>query len=267
MRSAIRAKARSLMRYRAADASRWQASARSSHTASKRCTRVPGRYDVGAQPPHGVHRAAVDAGYVRDGAAGRVLHRQLPAADHRGQPRLQLFAPGVYAPPARQVVEHVALDAVDQRLRLAAGRYQVVPAARRQAAAAIQAGHRPRDRVRAVEVVQQPAVQPFLAQGVLHGADVDDHVSQYSRGPLRPARGFTTASSRLDAGRNGMVWTASGATRDNGATAAAGPAREAAGPAGPGGGERTGTRGPRARSCRRRLPLLPDPRSRRTASP
>ena len=64
---------------------------------------------------------------------------------------------------SRQPVEIVTLDRVHEAPRLAAGGNQVVPPPGGHLLARRQAGHPRRDRVRALKVVEQPAVEPSSA--------------------------------------------------------------------------------------------------------
>src|SRR4029453_19022056 len=88
------------------------------------------------------------------------------------------FAPGVDVRLARQVIERMALDGVNERTGMARGGDEVVPAAGRHLAA-IDSRQRPSNGIRSVEVVEQPAVEPVFAQRRLHCANVERHDFQY----------------------------------------------------------------------------------------
>src|SRR5688500_15469620 len=60
--------------------------------------------------------------------------------------------------------------------RLPGGRHEIVPAAGRHVAAVQQPGQPRGNRVRAVEIVEKPAVQPFRAEGALNAGDVERHI-------------------------------------------------------------------------------------------
>src|SRR5438094_23412 len=115
------------------------------------------------QVPHRVDRARIDARHVRDRVARRILHGDplrpgeqiLEAAGELIALAVDAFAPG-------QVIQIVRLDRVDEFLRLAGRGNQVVPAAGGHLRAVVEAGQPPRNRVRSVEVVQQPGVEPIL---------------------------------------------------------------------------------------------------------
>ncbi len=126
---------------------------------------------------HQLDGARVDARDVRDGAVRRVLHRHaLDAAEQLGEAGLQLRASRVDDLRAGQVIEIVTLDGVHQRPGLAGCRDQVEPAARGQVPGAAHSREAVRDRVRALEVVEEPCIEPIGFEGLLDGADVDGHI-------------------------------------------------------------------------------------------
>ena len=73
------------------------------------------------------------------------------------------------------MIEIVLFDGVNQAAGLAACRNQVIPPPRRHVDAAGQPGELLRDRIRAVEVVQQPPVEALGGQCPLNGGDIQAH--------------------------------------------------------------------------------------------
>ena len=72
------------------------------------------------------------------------------------------------------MLERVRLDGVHQGARFAGRGDEVVPAPRGEVPAlAADAGDVHRDAIDAVEVVQQPPVEPLRTQGCLHRPDVE----------------------------------------------------------------------------------------------
>jgi len=145
-------------------------------------------------PPNRLNRARVHAADIGDGVLGGVLHRNASDAVHQGiQPGPQRLAAGIELGVARQVVERMSLDRMDQGARLPLGRHEVVPAAGRHLGA-IDAGKTTRDGIRSVEVVQQPAVEAVFAQCGLHRVDVERHAFQYRSFAAGTAAGMDGAS-------------------------------------------------------------------------
>ncbi len=131
--------------------------------------------DLDVELPHELDRAGVDARDVGDGALRRVLHRDpLHALEQALQPRFERGAAGVAFGGPGQMLERVRLDGVHQGARLAGRGDEVVPAPRGEVPALpADAGDVHRDSIDAVEVVQQPPVEPLRAQGRLHRPDVE----------------------------------------------------------------------------------------------
>jgi predicted RecA/RadA family phage recombinase len=128
-----------------------------------------------------LERAGVDARDVRDVVHGRVLHgdghlaRGLAApagvaGDGLADGRVKLLPAPVDDLAAGQRVELETLDGVDDADRLARGGHVVEPAARGEAAVA-EAEDAVGERVRAAEVVEEPAVEPRLAERRLNLRD------------------------------------------------------------------------------------------------
>jgi hypothetical protein len=119
----------------------------------------------------------------------RVFHRHRAAAgEELAQPGVEFDPAGVLERAAGQVREGALLDLVDEGPRLALRRHEIEPAARGHVPGAGQAGDPPRDGIRAVEIVEQPAVEAGCAKGRLYGGYVKGHTDfEYSWfGAVRP---------------------------------------------------------------------------------
>jgi hypothetical protein len=120
-------------------------------------------------------RAGVHARDVRDVAHRRILHGDLgrvaARARARGRERVaevrvELLPAEVDEAAARERVELLGLDAVDDLGRLALGRYEVEPAARGELVL-VEQEDAVGERVAAAEVVEEPAGEPGPAQSLL----------------------------------------------------------------------------------------------------
>ena len=177
---------------------------------------VARRHHFDAEVAHRLDRAGVYPGDVGDVVAGRVFHRHFFHA-------LQQSAQAIFEPVAarirrlltRQAVQIVALDGVNEAARFTFRRNEVVP----PAGGHLPGGRQPRepsgDRVRALEVVQQPAVETLVCKGALHLGDRQRHKDEYNaaaehvwtaRPKARPAgaeRGEGAPASDGDGGSGG----------------------------------------------------------------
>ena len=136
------------------------------------------RHDFGADRRDQLDGAGIDARHVRDRAVRRVLHRHALRcrSSNVGEAGMQLRAPRVDRLRAGQVIEVVALDGVHQRPGLAGLRDQVEPAPRGEVAGAAHPGEPVRHRVRPLEVVEEPGIEPIGLEGSLDGANIDGHI-------------------------------------------------------------------------------------------
>ncbi len=138
---------------------------------------IPRRRDLHAACPHHLDGPGVDARDVGDRAQRGVLHRDaLHALENLGEAGVELFTAGVDHLAARQVVQREALDGVNQGARLAVRGNQVEPPAGGHLLPQVQPHDALGDGVGAVEVVQQPSVEAFRAEGRLDGRHVERHV-------------------------------------------------------------------------------------------
>ena len=91
------------------------------------------RDDLDARDAHQLNRAGVDPRDVRDGALGRVFHRDAPQTlQQLAEPGLELVAARVALGGAGEMRQRMALDGMNQSARLAGRGNQVVPAACRE---------------------------------------------------------------------------------------------------------------------------------------
>ena len=129
---------------------------------------IPGGHDVHAELANNLNRSSVDARYVGNGVARRILHRDpLHAAQQIFQSRFELFPSGIRTLVARQAVKIVTLDRVHQSPRLSLGWHQVVPTPGRQFRGSREIRQPRGDRIRAVKIVKQPAIEPLRLQRLL----------------------------------------------------------------------------------------------------
>jgi hypothetical protein len=148
----------------------------------ERLHEVPRRHDLHAPGLHRLRRPGVHSRDVRDGTAGRILHRHaLHPGEELGEPRLELVAAAVDDLPPRQQVEVVAFDGVHEGARFALPGDQVIPAACREVGAAVHARQAGGNRVGAVKIVQQPSIERPSAQGTLNGWNIERHGVQKYR--------------------------------------------------------------------------------------
>ena len=169
---------------------------------------IAGRDDRHAAPAHGLGRSRVQPRQIRNRAVGRILHRhRRDAVEQARQRRFELLAPGVHRLRAGQGIEVVALDGVHHAARLPRRRDQVIPPAGRHVAAAIEPRNGRRNRVRAVKVVEQPAIQAVGAKRPLDGGHIERHgvsILQYRRSLCKSRPVISDAGP---ASKVGEVWT------------------------------------------------------------
>jgi hypothetical protein len=147
------------------------------------------RDDVHAQFADRFDRPRIHAGDIRNVVAWRVLHRHaLHPFQQIAQPTDEAIPSGVGLLLAREAIEVVALDCMDETPRLAACRNEVVPAPGRHLLRRGQARQPRRDRIRSLEVVEQPSVESILDERALHVRDRKRHVTSIQPGPLEPGR-------------------------------------------------------------------------------
>ena len=137
--------------------------------------KIARRDDFDSELSDELDRARIDASDVGDRAARRIFHRDaLLICKQAANPGLQLVASGILFRCARQMVQSVTFDGVDETPWLRRSRNEVVPTSRRQMAA-LPPDRRELDgnRVQAAEIVEQPTVEAIGAQRRLNGRHVE----------------------------------------------------------------------------------------------
>ena len=142
---------------------------------------VARRHHLDAEVAHRLDRAGVDPGDVGDVVAGRVFHRHsLHALQQSAQAIFEPVAARIRLLLAGQAVQIVTLDGVDEAARFTRRRNEVVPPAGGHLLAGRQPRQPRRDRIRALEVVQKPAVETLVCKGALHLGDWQRHKDEYN---------------------------------------------------------------------------------------
>jgi hypothetical protein len=135
---------------------------------------VSRRKDFDPSRPHRLGRAGVDAGDVGNRTERRVLHREaLHAGQEPVQAGVELLTARVHNSLTWKLVEIVTLDRMDETAWRSVGRYEVIPAT--HVTPVGQAGQPCGDRIGAVKVVEQPAVEAFGAKRRLNGGHIERH--------------------------------------------------------------------------------------------
>ena len=143
---------------------------------------IGARNDLGAHRAHQLHRPRVDARHRRDLVSRRILHRDAPRAAQDAAELAIAHAPGrVRGHGARDSVEGVRFDRVDELLRLSARGNEAVPAAAADASR-VEAEYPVRDGVRAAEIEEQPSVELLLLQGSLDPRELIGWQTRHRRG-------------------------------------------------------------------------------------
>jgi hypothetical protein len=137
---------------------------------------IAGGDHLDSQLPNPLHCTGVDTRDVRNGAARRVLQGQPAAPGHeRRQAAFELTPPGIGRLPARERVEVVTFDCVHERSRFTRSGNQIEPAPGRHLARAVEPRQARRNRVGAVEVVEQPSVESLGAERALDRRHIQRH--------------------------------------------------------------------------------------------
>src|SRR5262249_42871430 len=127
-------------------------------------------YDLRAELPNQLDRTRVDTRHVRNSTIRRIFHGQSShAADDPAESGFELSPPGASLDGTRYLRQHVRLDRVHQPPRRSLGWNQIKPSACGEVAAP---PRKPRhvqgDRIDAVEIVEQPAVQVLSTESRLN---------------------------------------------------------------------------------------------------
>ena len=163
-------------------------------------------HHLGPRGPHHLDRTRVHPAHQGDGRPRAVFHGHPPLPrELRLQGGLELAPGPVQHLEAGRPRERVRLDHVQEGHRLARAGDQVEPAAGADLAL-VEADHRPGDGIRAPQVVEQPAVEPLLPEGLLDGGEIHHSSTPHAivhRPPLlsSPTSGGGNAEAQRSAPR------------------------------------------------------------------